>query len=310
MSTKKTASPQSIQSMTGFASTQVPTRTGALNVELRSVNSRFLDIHFRMPDDLRVIEPVLREAITARVQRGKVECRVNWVREGGANSIPKLQMEMVQQLAQLEQSVKAVLPNAAGFRLADILSWPGAVEDTSLTADEVRSAAETVIAQALDALCSSRQREGERLKSFLLEKVVGMQAIVAGLEPQLPVFLKQFEQKLTDRITDMFTRGLEGQPQIVSREELLERIRQEVSAYSIRVDVVEELERLKTHFTEVQRVVNSNGAAGKRLDFLMQELNREANTLGSKANAIEQTQASVELKLLIEQMREQVQNIE
>ena len=299
-----------IQSMTGFASVQVSTRTASLNMELRSVNSRFLDIQFRMPDDLRIVEPLIRETLVGRLGRGKVECRLNWVRDNSQASIPTLQVDVIKSLSQLEQSIKQWLPQAEGFRVSEILNWPGTVEDNSLSTDELKAAVSALTEEACVALVDSREREGGRLNEILLDKLTQMTQIISELEPHLPSFIQHYENKLIERVTDLFNRGLEGQHQLVSKDELFDRVRQEVTIHGMRIDVAEEMERLRTHFKEAQHILKKGGAVGKRLDFLMQELNREANTLGSKASAIEQTKASLELKLLIEQMREQVQNLE
>ena len=299
-----------IQSMTGFASVQIATRTAGLNMELRSVNSRFLDIQFRMPDDLRIAEPVIRDVLVNKLSRGKVECRLNWVRDNAGQATPRLQAEMVKSLLALQEDVRQLVPQAQPLSVDDILRWPGAIEDNSLSSDELRKACQELSEQACTALIHTREREGDRLKTILLDKVTQLQAVIDTLEPQLPAFIKHYEQKLMERVGELFFRAVEGQTNTVTKEEILDRVRQEVTIHGMRIDIAEELERLKTHFKETRHILQKGGAVGKRLDFLMQELNREANTLGSKASAIEQTSASLELKLLIEQMREQVQNLE
>lgn len=299
-----------IQSMTGFASVSLPSRAGTLVLELRSVNSRFLDIQIRMPDDLRPHESIIREQLSAQLQRGKVECRVAWVAAAADIASPRLHANVISQLAQLQQAVQQHLPDAAGLRVLDVLNWPGVLESQSLNADEMRQLVAAGIEEATAALVDSRKREGERLIAVLTEKVHAMQAVLATLEPQLPLFLQAQADKITARLQESLARALSGSPLEAAMADLQERIRQEVGIHQVRVDVSEEFDRLKTHFGEILRVLRSQGPAGKRLDFLTQELNREANTLGSKSPAIEQTQTSIELKVLIEQLREQVQNLE
>lgn len=303
-------SSKSTYSMTGFASVQSVTRAGTLSLELRSVNSRFLDLNFRMADDLRNIEPLIREKLMKALSRGKVECRISWGRAEGEKRIPKVDLEQVRQLGELEASIQSALPKAGGFRITDILNWPGVVEDNSLSSDELQEIISALCDQAIDALKQSREREGAGLATVLLEKIDGMEAIVSSLLPMLPQFLAHYEGKIRERMTEAFDKIITDKASHLTVEDLEERIKHEVALHSVRIDVKEEVERLQTHFKEVRRILNQGGVIGKRLDFVTQELNREANTLGSKAHAIAQTQASIDLKVLVEQFREQVQNIE
>lgn len=303
-------SSKSIHSMTGFASVQSVTRAGTLSLELRSVNSRFLDLNFRMADDLRQIEPLIREKLMKALSRGKVECRISWGRAEGEKRIPKVDLEQVKQLAALETTIQTALPKAGGFRITDILNWPGVVEDNSLSGDELQEIISKLCDQAVDALKQSREREGAGLAAVLLEKIDGMEAIVDSLLPMLPQFLGHYEGKIRERMTEAFDKIIADRASHLTVEDLEERIKHEVALHSVRIDVKEEVERLQTHFKEVRRILAQGGVVGKRLDFVTQELNREANTLGSKAHAIAQTQASIDLKVLVEQFREQVQNIE
>lgn len=303
-------SSKSTYSMTGFASVQSITRAGTLSLELRSVNSRFLDLNFRMADDLRQIEPLIREKLMKSLSRGKVECRISWGRAEGEKRIPKVDLEQVKQLAELETTIQSALPKASGFRITDILNWPGVVEDNSLSGDELQEIISKLCDQAVDALKQSREREGAGLAAVLLEKIDGMEAIVDSLLPMLPQFLAHYEGKIRERMTEAFDKIIADKASHLTVEDLEERIKHEVALHSVRIDVKEEIERLQTHFKEVRRILAQGGVVGKRLDFVTQELNREANTLGSKAHAIAQTQASIDLKVLVEQFREQVQNIE
>ncbi len=307
---KKTKASGPVSSMTGYANVQHITRTGTLTLEIRSVNSRFLDLHFRMPDEFRVCETLIREKLTARLSRGKIECRLSWGKTGSTQHIPVVDLERVRQLSTLESTIRAVLPQAHGFRIQDVLNWPGVVEDDNLSGEELQQAIATLSDAAIDALEATRQREGQQLTEVLRAKLQGMESVIHALTPQLPEFVAHYEQKVRERMTEYFNKVIEEKATHLTIEDLEERIRHEVALHSVRIDVQEELDRLRTHFTEVNRILNQGGVIGKRLDFLTQELNREANTLGSKAHAIAQTQASIELKVLMEQFREQIQNIE
>ncbi|HEX4878303.1 MAG TPA: YicC/YloC family endoribonuclease [Limnobacter sp.] len=305
---KKQSSP--VHSMTGFANAQRVTRAGTLSMELRSVNSRFLDLNFRMPDDLRMAEPLVREKLMAALSRGKVECRISWGRAEGEKRIPKVDLAQVKLLAELETTIQSALPKANGFRITEILNWPGVVEDNSLSGEELQETIAALCDEAIEALKQTRAREGAQLATVLLEKIDGMQAIVQALLPQLPEFLAHYEGKIRERMLEVFNKVLADKASHLTVEDIEERVKHEVALHSVRIDVKEEIERLQTHFAEVRRILTQGGIIGKRLDFVTQELNREANTLGSKAHAIAQTQASIDLKVLVEQFREQVQNIE
>ena len=293
--------------MTGFAVASRPTALGLLSIELRSVNSRFLDLGLRVADELRGFEPLLRESIGAAVARGKVECRL-WIQRQAQPLAPRVNDEALAQFAALATKLREALPESRPVAVADMLSWPGLVEMPALDAEALAPALQAALAEALAGLQASRQREGEALRRILLERCAAVEAIVTQLRPRVPEILAALERKLGERLTQALTPALAGAT--VSREEIVDRIRQEVTLYGLRADVDEELKRLSTHVTEVRRVLDAGGAVGRRLDFLMQELNREANTLGAKASAIDLTQAAVELKLAIEQMREQIQNLE
>lgn len=287
-----------IQSMTGYAAKIRDLESGSLSLELKSVNSRFLDIHFRVGEEVRQSEAALREAIAARVGRGKVECRVNFM--ASARGARQLQAsdELLQQLAALDRKVRQALPEARPLTVGEMLRWPGVLGDETLDAEKLAAAVLETAAAALDDFVASRAREGEKLKAIILERVARMRTLVAEVAPHIPAAQAAFQERLKQRLVDA----------IGSADD--ERIRQEVVVFAARIDVAEELARLVTHLDEVERVLKQGGAVGKRLDFLMQELNREANTLGSKSVVSEVSQTAMDLKLLIEQMREQVQNLE
>ncbi|MEP6607852.1 MAG: YicC/YloC family endoribonuclease [Burkholderiaceae bacterium] len=297
-----------VASMTGFSTATCTTALGRLTLELRSVNSRFLDLSIKMPDDLRIAEAAAREAIAAQLARGKVECRVLIVR-GAEESAPLLNAEALGRLADLAKQVEQHLPAATPISTADILNWPGVVETPGADPDLLRTQLLATLSQALTILGESRRREGAALSAVLRAQCDQIEQIASQVATRAPELIAAVERKLNERLDKALGAGLSG-ASTLTPEDVSERIRQEVTLYALKMDVDEEIKRLITHVAEVRRVLASGGAVGRRLDFLMQELNREANTVGSKAAAIEMTNASVELKLLIEQMREQIQNLE
>jgi uncharacterized protein (TIGR00255 family) len=293
--------------MTGFAGASFATPLGQAAIEIRSVNSRFLDLTLKVADDLRAFEPQIRERIGARLARGKVECRLSVQRAAGETT--RLNPVALAALQRLGDAVRQALPQSAPLSVADVLAWPGVLEAPALDADALRAAVQAALDEALDRLQESRAREGAAIADGLRSRCDGIAAIVDQLRQRLPELRAAVERKLTERLNQALAAPLAAAAAL-TREEVAERIRQEVTLYGLRADVDEELSRLATHVVEVRRVVDSGGAVGRRLDFLMQELNREANTLGSKATAVDLAQSAIELKLLIEQMREQIQNLE
>jgi len=287
-----------IFSMTGFASTTRELATATLNLELRSVNHRYLDLQFRLPEDLRPLEPGLRELIVARLQRGKVECRIGMNPLPNAEQPLELNIEVLKQLRALCEQLRLAWPSVPGLTAAEILRWPGMLAADTPSLDETRIACHEALHDVLEDFTESRAREGEKLKTVLLERVASMEQRVATVAPRMPQIVAAFQEKLAARLREAMAANDD------------ERIRQEITLFANRIDVDEELSRLVTHFSEIRRVLAAGGAVGKRLDFLMQELNREANTLGSKSVDVEVTRVALDLKLLIEQMREQIQNIE
>lgn len=298
-----------VASMTGFASATQDLEGGTVGVELKTVNARFLDLNLRITDELRATEPLLRESVTAALARGKVECRVSWQSHQKGIS-GQINEPAVRSLAQMAHTLVTLMPNVAPLRAGEVLSWPGVLDtETTYTDETLGQAVKAALDRALSALKQSRAREGEALRSALLQKCDGIDKIVAQLHQSVPTMLAALEKKLNERLQQGLVGPLTGAG-VMSAADINERIRQEVTLYGLRADVDEELNRLATHVQEVRRVLSAGGPVGRRLDFLMQELNREANTLGSKASAVELSQAAIELKLLIEQMREQIQNLE
>jgi uncharacterized protein (TIGR00255 family) len=305
--------------MTGYgsASRQVSLGGGVvadLQVECRAVNSRFLDLGFRLPDECRGAEPALREMATQELSRGKVEFRAAWRVNAGAASSSKanshvlgaLNKERLDALYTLQEKAQEAFPKATEMTISDILRWPGVVSEPRGEEDGWIAATVEAGHAALTSLIESRRAEGKSLVSVLTNITGKMRDIVAVIEPKVPLYVTQYQEKLTERLSE----ALAAQEQTKGGPELMERIRQEVVLYAVRIDVAEEFARLKTHLEAVNKALVGKGPVGKRLDFLMQELNREANTLSSKSVSEECTQAALELKLFIEQMREQVQNLE
>jgi uncharacterized protein (TIGR00255 family) len=287
-----------IYSMTGYAVQMRDIGRGILHLELRTVNSRYLDMNFRIAEEVRIVEPALRELIAAKLSRGKVDCRLNLLPATAAPREASLNRALLLQLGSLQREVQEQIAGAAPLSVAELLRWPGMLGDEQLGVDVLQKECAALAAAALDELLATRGREGGKLAATITERVERMRALVAEAAPRVPQAIAEYQERLATRLREV----------LASQDE--ERIRQEVGLFAARIDVAEEISRLSTHLDEVTRVVAKGGAAGKRLDFLMQELNREANTLASKSVSTEITGIAVELKLLIEQMREQVQNIE
>ena len=287
-----------IYSMTGYSALSQELPQGTLNLELKSVNSRYLELQFRIADDLRVLEPMLRELIGSRLGRGKVDCRLGFSAAVTAESLAHLHTGLLDQLLALDKTVRERAPQAAPLSVAEILRWPGIMDTEEVSKETLKSAALALLTQALDDLAATRAREGSKLKDIILARAEQMTGLVAQIKPKSALIVANLQEKLRQRLHEA---------QVSSDDE---RVRQEIVLFAQKIDVDEELARLGAHLSELQRILQKGGSAGKRLDFLMQELNREANTLGSKSVDKEMSQASMEMKVLIDQMREQVQNIE
>lgn len=288
-----------IHSMTGYASANRTLSRCQLGLELRAVNSRYLDLVFRLPEELRPLESQLRERIMAKVQRGKLECRASISDLPAENRTLDLNRDLVQRLAAAGNEVQMLVGDSARpLTVADILRWPGVIGEPDVSIDELGSACLELIDQVVLDFNASRGREGDKLAQIILDRADRMQELVTGIAPKIPQLVKSYGEKLAAKVTEA---GMSPDD---------DRMRQEIVLFASKIDVDEELSRLGAHIKELQHVLKKGGAVGRRLDFLMQEFNREANTLGSKSADLESTQAAVELKVLIEQMREQVQNIE
>ena len=300
-----------VYSMTGYgsASSGAPATgpsgdgAGGVTVDIRSVNGRFLDLVLRLPDDLRGLEPALRELLAGAVRRGKIELRLNVQKDADAGW-PQPAPDQLSRLSQLESGVRCWLPTAAPLSVHEVLQWcrggtPAAKQD---------SAAMAAARLAVTDFVAAREREGARLATLLRDQIAHLRTLAAQAEPLIPEVVARQQQRFLDRWNEALAQA--GGGAAVSAEAMQERALNEATAFAIRIDVAEELARLRSHLDEVERLLDRGGELGKRLDFLMQELHREANTLGSKSAALELTNISVDMKVAIEQMREQVQNIE
>ena len=287
-----------IYSMTGYAVKTRDIERGTLQLELKSVNSRYLDFHFRVSEELRALEMPLRELLAARLARGKIECRLSFNAGAARSEQLQLNSELLATLHSLNDQVRGQMPEARPLSVNDVLRWPGMFGDQSVDYAAFGPPVLALAREVLEEFAASRGREGQKLAEMIVDRVNAIRDIVTRVAPRIPEAQALYTEKLRQRLTE----ALGGASD--------ERVLQEVAVFATRIDVAEELTRLTAHLDEVERVLKQGGACGKRLDFLMQELNREANTLGSKSAITEVSQASMDLKLLIEQMREQIQNLE
>ena len=287
-----------IASMTGFAASAHESAQGSIGVELKTVNHRYLEFQVRIPEELRPLEGGMREAVAARLTRGTVDCRVTFTPAASSKRSVAPDSDAMAALQSASNAVRARFPEARQLSVSEVLHWPGVLADASLSADAQKELVMALVGRAIAELNATRAREGAKLEAVLRERLDSIAALVKEAGPLMPGAVKAFTEKLAGKIAEAGANPSD------------ERVHQEIVLYAARIDVDEELSRLVTHVTEFRRVLDKGGACGKRLDFLCQELNREANTLGSKSVANEMTRISVELKVLIEQMREQVQNIE
>lgn len=287
------------RSMTGFARREAKLPWGTAVWEIRSVNHRYLEPSFRLPEDFREIEPNLREAMRKNLQRGKVEASLSIQWEMGGEAEMGVNMDKVSQLARAAQQINGLIGNgAAPVSALDILRWPGVIQKQELDREALQADVLKLFDLALEGLIEHRSREGAELEQLILQRLDGVSAQVVKVRARMPEILAAQRDKLQTKLANL---QIELDP---------ERLEQEIVLLAQKADVDEELDRLDTHVIEVKRSLKQTDSLGRRLDFLMQELNREANTLSSKSIVSDTTQAAVELKVLIEQMREQVQNIE
>ncbi|NOQ89406.1 MAG: YicC family protein [Gammaproteobacteria bacterium] len=284
--------------MTAFARTQENLDEGDVIWELRSVNNRFLELYLKMPEDFRVNETKFREIIQQRLKRGKVECFLRFKQNAEQSAAINVNHQQAKSLAKACQQINDLLHQPSEVDPMEVLQWPGVVQESKLDMKPILAASEAGLNAALDDLVANREREGERMREVILQRCDAIQQIVNQTRENLPEIQTRYQKKLRDRLDDL------------NIEVNSDRLEQELVHLAQKMDVDEELDRLDSHLKEMNGILGRDEAVGRRLDFLMQELNREANTLGSKSADISSTNASVELKVLIEQMREQIQNIE
>lgn len=285
-------------SMTAFTRQQIEQEWGSLVWEIRSVNHRYLETSVRLPDTFRGLENRIREAVRKRLSRGKVECQLRFQAAESSNVNIAINRDLVEQLLQANREIQSQFGSESTINSMDVLRWPGVIADRQLDLGKIEEGAHTLFMTALDDLVATRRREGSDLQGFLQQRIDSIRFVVAETREKMPEILAAQRQNLLDRLAEL---KAELEPA---------RLEQEVALLAQKADVDEELDRLDSHLGEVERVLLASGQKGRRLDFLMQELNREANTLSSKSVVAETTRGAVELKVLIEQMREQIQNIE
>lgn len=307
-----------IRSMTAFANTRTELEQGLLQIEMRSVNNRYLDLHLRLPEELRFSEAMVREQLSQRLQRGKIELRINFQRRFDAEN-NQLDPALLSQLAAQLSAARAVIPDIPAPRLSEVLALNQ--QEQGLDHAVWLPMIQQGLTDTLHDFDEAKQREGQRLAEVMLEVAEQMKTLVDEVNQQLPSLLVEHQNKITNRLSEALTAVSPDGFALISGEELSARIAQESSLFSLRIDVSEEITRLHSHINELGHILSTGnssqkntrtraGSVGKRLDFLFQEMNREANTLGSKAGSIDVTRAAIDLKLMIEQLREQAQNIE
>ena len=285
-------------SMTAFSRQQQEQEWGSLTWEIRSVNHRYLETSVRLPESFRGLENGVREAVRKRLTRGKVECALRFQSEAKVSSDLHLNTKLIQQLVQANNEIEKITGTSISLNNMEVLRWPGVIEEQDFDKTSIEKQALSLFSAALDDLVATREREGAELQGFIKQRIDSVREIVISIRNKMPEILAKQKQNILDRLADL---QAELEPT---------RLEQEVSLLTQKADVEEELDRLDSHLNEVERVLGAKGQKGRRLDFLMQELNREANTLSSKSIVVETTLNAVELKVLIEQMREQIQNVE
>ena len=285
-------------SMTAFSRQQQEQEWGSLTWEIRSVNHRYLETSVRLPESFRALENAVREAVRKRLTRGKVECALRFQSEAKISSDLHLNTKLIQQLVQANIEIEQITGTSISLNNMEVLRWPGVIEEQDFDKTSIEKQALSLFSAALDDLVATRAREGAELQGFIQQRIDSVRKIVVSIRNKMPEILARQKQNILDRLADL---QAELEPA---------RLEQEVSLLTQKADIEEELDRLDSHLNEVERALGAKGQKGRRLDFLMQELNREANTLSSKSIVVETSLNAVELKVLIEQMREQIQNVE
>ena len=287
-----------IHSMTAYGRVENLEGQNSISCEIRSVNHRYSEISIRLPEELRPLEQKIRDHISGKIKRGKIECNIRIEKHNAYDEALSINQDLLKNIIEAAKKINSDLSTSAPLDSLDLLRWPGVLEKSTLDVKEIDKLLFPLVNEAIDIVIDTRQREGEKIKKMLTDRCTKIKEIISNVKKQIPDILKNYRKKLTQRVQE------------ISDELDNDRLEQELLFLSQKADIEEEIDRLGAHVDEVVRVIDRKEPIGRRLDFLMQEMNRESNTLGSKSNHIYTSNASVELKVLIEQMREQIQNIE
>ena len=287
-----------IHSMTAYGRVENSEGQNSISCEIRSVNHRYSEISIRLPEELRPLEQKIRDHISGKIKRGKIECNIRIEKHNAYDESLSINQDLLKNIIEAAKRINSDLSTSAPLDSLDLLRWPGVLEKSTLDVEEIGKLLFPLVKEAIDIVIDTRQREGEKIKKMLTDRCTKIKEIISNVKKQIPDILKNYRKKLTQRVQE------------ISDELDNDRLEQELLFLSQKADIEEEIDRLGAHVDEVVRVIDRKEPIGRRLDFLMQEMNRESNTLGSKSNHIYTSNASVELKVLIEQMREQIQNIE
>ena len=287
-----------IHSMTAYGRVENSEGQNSISCEIRSVNHRYSEISIRLPEELRPLEQKIRDHISGKIKRGKIECNIRIEKHNAYNEALSINQDLLKNIIEASKRINSDLSTSVPLDSLDLLRWPGVLEKSTLDVKEIDKLLFPLVNEAIDIVVDTRQREGEKIKKMLTDRCTKIKEIINNVQKQIPDILKNYRKKLTQRVQE------------ISDEIDNDRLEQELLFLSQKADIEEEIDRLGAHVDEVVRVIDRKEPVGRRLDFLMQEMNRESNTLGSKSNHIYTSNASVELKVVIEQMREQIQNIE
>ena len=287
-----------IHSMTAYGRVENSEGQNSISCEIRSVNHRYSEISIRLPEELRPLEQKIRDHISGKIKRGKIECNIRIEKHNAYDESLSINQDLLKNIIEAAKRINSDLSTSAPLDSLDLLRWPGVLEKSTLDVKEIDKLLFPLVNEAIDIVIDTRQREGEKIKKMLTDRCTKIKEIISNVKKQIPDILKNYRKKLTQRVQE------------ISDELDNDRLEQELLFLSQKADIEEEIDRLGAHVDEVVRVIDRKEPIGRRLDFLMQEMNRESNTLGSKSNHIYTSNASVELKVVIEQMREQIQNIE
>ena len=287
-----------IHSMTAYGRVENSEGQNSISCEIRSVNHRYSEISIRLPEELRPLEQKIRDRISGKIKRGKIECNIRIEKHNAYDEALSINQDLLKNIIEASKRINSDLSTSAPLDSLDLLRWPGVLEKSTLDVEEIGKLLFPLLNEAIDIVIDTRQREGEKIKKMLTDRCTKIKEIISNVKKQIPDILKNYRKKLIQRVQE------------ISDELDNDRLEQELLFLSQKADIEEEIDRLNAHADEVVRVIDQKEPIGRRLDFLMQEMNRESNTLGSKSNHIYTSNASVELKVLIEQMREQIQNIE